>query len=122
MLKDLCKAGIECMTDMPRQFTRMEESSMREPQMKRGEYSMEYDEPRRREAPMRRREEEPSWMEGSYKSILVTVFTFMVSILLLSFVGKFLWNVSVAQLFTIARPVESVWQIIAFMVLLSLLR
>jgi hypothetical protein len=33
-------------------------------------------------------------------------------------VGKFLWNTTVAELFTFARPVQSVWQIIGLMSLM----
>lgn len=106
------------MTDMPKPFTSRKEYPEHEEHHDRGEYSTD-----RREPSMRRKEhEEHSWLEGSYKAIAVTVLTFLFSILILSFVGKFLWNVSVVQMFTIARPVESVWQIIALMLLLSLLR
>lgn len=118
MLKDLCKAGVECMMDMPRSFT-----SRGEPPMDRGENSTE----RRREPSKDRRQESSmdddyAMFEGSYKTIIVTIITFIISVLLIALLGKFLWNVSVAQLFTIARPVDSGWQIIALMILLSLLR
>jgi hypothetical protein len=84
MLKDLCKAGVECMTDMSGS-----------PKMNSGE---------------------------SYKSVIATILSLLLSIIIISFVGKYLWNVSVAELFTIARPVQSVWQIIALMLLLSIMR
>ena len=86
MLKDLCKAGVECMTDMPGHSS----SSMGS-----GE---------------------------SFKTVIASILSLLLSILILSFVGKYLWNVSVAELFTVVRPVESVWQIIALMLLLSLFR
>jgi hypothetical protein len=118
MLKDICKDAVECMMDTPRSF-----SSRGEPPMDR-----EYSTDRRREPSMDRRRE-PSmdsgdfaWLEGSYKSIIITIITFIITILLIALLGKFLWNVSVVPLFTVVRPVESGWQIIGLMVLLSLLR
>ena len=60
--------------------------------------------------------------QKSYKGIVVQLVALLVSIVVVAFVGKYLWNASVSELFTFARPVQSVWQIIAFMLLLSLLR
>jgi len=84
MLQDLCKAGVECMTDMSGS-----------PRTDRTD---------------------------SYKMVVASILSLLISILIISFVGKYLWNVSVAELFTIARPVQSVWQIIALMLLLSIMR
>lgn len=83
MLQDICKAGVECMTDMSG-------------------------------SPMGRGE--------SYKTVIASILSLILSIIIVSFIGKYLWNASVAELFTIARPVQSVWQIIALMLLLSLIR
>ena len=83
MLQDLCKAGVECMTDMSGS---------------------------------------PAGRGESYKTVIASILSLLLSILIVSFVGKYLWNVSVAELFTIARPVQSVWQIIALMLLMSLMR
>ena len=58
----------------------------------------------------------------SYKSVVASILSLVIAILIISFVGKYLWNVSVAELFTFARPVQSVLQIIALMLLLSLFR
>jgi ABC-type antimicrobial peptide transport system permease subunit len=58
----------------------------------------------------------------SYKDIIATILSLILAILIVSFVGKYLWNSTVAELFTIVRPVRSVWQIIGFMILLSLFR
>jgi len=82
MLQDLCRAGVECMTDMSGSSQRHE----------------------------------------SYKSVVASLLSLIIAILIISFVGKYLWNVSVAELFTFARPVQSVWQIIALMLLLSLFK
>jgi hypothetical protein len=60
--------------------------------------------------------------QKSYKGIVIQIVALMISIVIVAFVGKYLWNASVSELFTFARPVQSVWQIIAFMLLLSILR
>jgi hypothetical protein len=83
LLQALCRAGLECMTDMPGSSSNRHES---------------------------------------YKSVVAAILSLVIAILIISFVGKYLWNVSVAELFTFARPVQSVWQIIALMLLLSLFR
>ena len=107
------------MMDMPRSFSSRGDSSM-----DRGEYSTD----RRREPSMDRRRDpsmdfdDYAWFEGSYKTIIITIVTFIITMLLIALLGKFLWNVSVVPLFTVVRPVESGWQIIGLMILLSLLR
>lgn len=60
--------------------------------------------------------------QKSYKGVVVQLVALLISIVVVAFVGKYLWNASVSELFTFARPVQSVWQIIAFMLLLSILR
>lgn len=82
MLKDLCRAGVEGMTDMSGSSGRRE----------------------------------------VYKEFISSLLALFVAVLVVSFIGKWLWNNSVAELFTFARPVRSVWQIIALMLFLSLMR
>jgi hypothetical protein len=76
MLKDLCRAGVEGMTDMSGSSAG------------------------RREI---------------YKEVIAQIISLVIAITIIAFVGKWLWNNSVAELFTFARPVRSVWQIIALM-------
>ena len=83
MLHDLCKAGVECMTDLSGSSSQRHES---------------------------------------YKGVVASLLALLISIIIIAFVGKFLWNSSVAELFTVVRPVQSVWQIIALMLLLALMR
>jgi hypothetical protein len=83
MLTELCRAGVEGMTDMS------------------GSSSG------RREI---------------YKELVAQILALVIAIIIIAFVGKWLWNNSVAELFTFARPVRSVWQIIALMLFLSLMR
>jgi succinate dehydrogenase hydrophobic anchor subunit len=58
----------------------------------------------------------------SYKDLVASILALIIALLVLAFVGKFLWNASVAELFTCARPVTSAWQIIALLLLVSLFR
>jgi len=52
----------------------------------------------------------------------VTVFlTFLITIVLLAFIGKYLWNQVVVDLFSFAKPAKSVWQILGLMVFLGLM-
>jgi hypothetical protein len=83
MLKELCRAGVEGMTDMSGSTAG------------------------RREI---------------YKELVATLISLVIAIAIIAFVGKWLWNNSVAELFTFARPVRSVWQIIALMFLIALMR
>lgn len=57
-----------------------------------------------------------------YKEVVASILSLVVAILIISVIGKFLWNTTVAQLFTIVRPVQSVWQIVGLMLLISLFR
>jgi len=63
-----------------------------------------------------------SHRDQSYKSIVASILALIIAMVILAFLGKFLWNASVAELFTIARPVTSPWQIIALLLLISLFR
>ncbi len=83
MLRELCRAGVEGMTDMSGSTAG------------------------RREI---------------YKELVAQILALVIAIVIIAFVGKWLWNNSVAELFTFARPVRSVWQIIALMLFLSLMR
>ena len=81
MIKDLCRAGVECMTDM---------SGSRKKDM--------------------------------YMDVVASIMALLLSILIVAFIGKYLWNTTVAELFTFARPVQSVWQIIGLMLFVSLVK
>lgn len=82
MLKGLCRAGVEGMTDMS------------------GSQAGRRD---------------------LYKDIVSQLLALVIAVVIVAFVGKWLWNNSVAELFTFARPVRSVWQIIALMLFLNLM-
>jgi hypothetical protein len=57
----------------------------------------------------------------AYVDFLAVVIAFALSLVLLGFVGKYLWNNVVVDLLTIAKPVKSFWQIIGFMIFVSLI-
>ena len=82
MLRELCRAGVEGMTDMSGSSAG------------------------RREI---------------YKELIASIISLILAILIVAFVGKWLWNTTVAELFTFVRPVRSVWQIIGLMLFLSLI-
>ena len=82
MIKDLCKAGVESMTDMSG----------------------------------------PHGRKQMYSELIASIIALMISITIIAFVGKWLWNTSVAELFTFAKPVRSAWQIIGLMLFLALMK
>lgn len=57
-----------------------------------------------------------------YKDVISSILALIVSIVVISFVGQYLWNNTVAELFTVVRPVRSAWQIIGLMLLISLFK
>jgi hypothetical protein len=81
MLRDLCRAGIDCF------------SSESGPEKRAG-----------------------------YREVVVSILAFIIALFIIAFIGRFLWNNSVVQLFTFVRPVHSVWQIIALLLLVSLFK
>jgi hypothetical protein len=80
MLKDLCRAGIGCMSDMS------------------------------------------GSKKDMYKEVVASILALALSLLIIAFVGKYLWNSTVAELFTFARPVQSAWQIIGLIIFISLVK
>jgi len=81
MLKDLCRAGIDCV------------STPDGPEQRMG-----------------------------YKDIVASILSLILAIFIIAFVGKYVWNSTMPQLFSFARPVQSCWQIIGLLILLSLFR
>ncbi len=66
--------------------------------------------------------QDPVKRKDIYTELLAILFAFVVSLIILGFVGQLLWNNVVLELFSFAKPARSVWQIIGLMILLSLLR
>jgi hypothetical protein len=57
----------------------------------------------------------------AYADLIVVLITFVIALLILSLVGKLLWNGVIVDLFTCVRPAKSVLQILGLFVFVSLL-
>ena len=55
-----------------------------------------------------------------YADAVASILAFMISIILVSLIGLWLWNYSVVPLFEFARPAKSVFQILGLMVFIAL--
>ena len=66
--------------------------------------------------------QDPSKRKDIYMELLAILLAFVVSLVILGFVGQLLWNNVVMDLFAFAKPARSVWQIIGLMIFLSLIR
>ena len=53
--------------------------------------------------------------------LLVTLITLVIVYLLILVLGKYLWNNVFVKTFTFAKPINSIWQLFALVVLFSLL-
>jgi hypothetical protein len=58
----------------------------------------------------------------AYVEFVSMVLAFAIALVLIGFVGKYLWNNVVVDLFSFAKPARSFWQIIGLMVFISLIR
>ena len=66
--------------------------------------------------------QDPAKRRDIYMELLAILLAFVVSLVILGFVGQLLWNNVVMDLFTFVKPARSVWQIIGLMIFLSLIR
>jgi hypothetical protein len=57
----------------------------------------------------------------SYMEFAALMISFVISLVILSLIGKLLWNGVIADLFTIVRPAKTFWQILGLFVFVSLL-
>jgi len=56
----------------------------------------------------------------AYVQFVSVVLAFVIAIVILAFIGKYLWNNVVVELFSFAKPARSFWQIIGLMIFVSL--
>ena len=56
----------------------------------------------------------------SYVELAAVLISFVISLIILSLIGKLLWNGVIVDLFTCVRPAKSFWQILGFFVFISL--
>ena len=66
--------------------------------------------------------QDPVKKRDIYMELLAILLAFVLSLVILGFVGQLLWNNVVLDLFSFAKPARSVWQIIGLMLFMSLIR
>lgn len=66
--------------------------------------------------------QDPVKKKDIYLQLLAVLLAFVVSLVILGFVGQLLWNNVVMDLFSFAKPARSVWQIIGLMIFITLIR
>jgi hypothetical protein len=64
----------------------------------------------------------PAQKKEVYADGLAMILAFVVSLVILAFVGKLLWNGVVVELFTFAKPAKSFFQIVGLMFFIALIR
>ena len=57
----------------------------------------------------------------AYINLVASVLAFLLAIVILSFMGKFLWNSVIIELFAFAKPARSIWHILGLLVFVTLL-
>lgn len=65
--------------------------------------------------------ENSSEKKESYVELASVLIAFVISLVILSLIGKLLWNGVIVELFTFVRPAKSFWQILGLFVFVSLL-
>ena len=58
----------------------------------------------------------------AYMEIIASLVSFLIAVIIISFIGKWIWNNIILDLFTIVKPVKSIWQILGLMIFLALIR
>ena len=58
----------------------------------------------------------------AYVDFVAVVVAFFIAIVILGFIGKWLWNEEVVDLFSFAKPARSFWQIVGLMLFVSLIQ
>lgn len=58
---------------------------------------------------------------NAYVDLAATLLAFVLSFVILGFVGKLLWNNVIVDLFSFAKPAKSFWQLVGLMIFVSLL-
>ena len=57
----------------------------------------------------------------AYADAIAVILAFLVSLVIVSLIGLWLWNYSVVPLFEFARPAKSVFQILGLMLFLAII-
>ncbi len=64
---------------------------------------------------------DPVTSRNSYAEFLAAMLAFAVTIVLIAFLGKWLWNEVVCDLISIAKPAKSMWQVLGLFIFLGLI-
>jgi hypothetical protein len=64
----------------------------------------------------------PTQKREVYADTIAVLLAFILALLLLAFIGKLLWNSVIVELFSIAKPAKSFWQIVGLMIFVALIR
>jgi hypothetical protein len=64
----------------------------------------------------------PAQKKEVYAESLSFIISFLLSLIILAFVGKLLWNGVMVELFSFAKPAKSFWQIVGLMFFIALIR
>lgn len=65
--------------------------------------------------------DDPAKRRQTYIDLLAVLLAFVLSLVILGFVGKLLWNNVVVELVGFAKPAKSFWQILGLMIFISLI-
>ena len=57
-----------------------------------------------------------------YMELVSSILAFLLAVAIVCLVGKWLWNNVIIELFSVAKPAKSIWQILGLMIFLSLIR
>ena len=59
---------------------------------------------------------------NSYVKFIALLLAYLLAILLMGLIGKWLWNAVIVDLFSFAKPARSFWQVIGLMLFIGLVR
>lgn len=57
-----------------------------------------------------------------YVDLIAVLIAFILTLVILAFIGQLLWNNVVVDLISVAKPAKSVWQILGLFIFMSLIR
>ena len=57
----------------------------------------------------------------AYTDFVAAVLAYIVAIILIALIGKYLWNGIVVDLVSVAKPAKSFWQILGLMIFVSIM-
>jgi hypothetical protein len=58
----------------------------------------------------------------TYVDLIAILVAFVLTLIILAFIGQLLWNNVVVDLISVARPAKSVWHILGLFIIVSLFR